>query len=166
MRAMRLWLLLFPALLLAASLAANDKVYVALWFDGTRPADVPALSWLKGIARHKALNHLRERSQRRARLVELLGGDGPGEEPASGDEALRACEETLRSRPDPATLRAAYRGPPDAASSPSCSKRREYTHTIRPTDFVLPVAGGILFPDRDSLLATRAPRRRAGHRTW
>ena len=74
-----------------------QEVCLAWCRDGHRkPAEVPALQWLKGIARHRALDRLRaaRSGPLRAAIADLVAA-APLEPDDSGVEALRACLERL-----------------------------------------------------------------------
>jgi RNA polymerase sigma-70 factor (ECF subfamily) len=72
-----------------------QEAYLAVWRQGL-PAEVDRLRWLKGIARHKAVDALRTQGGRRRQLVEAMAGSADGDEAedaADGERltALRAC---------------------------------------------------------------------------
>jgi len=71
-----------------------QEAYLAVWRQGL-PAEVDRLRWLKGIARHKAVDALRAQGGRRRQLVEAMAcaGDAEDEPAADGERltALRAC---------------------------------------------------------------------------
>jgi len=48
-----------------------QEAYLAVW-EQAPPPGVETLRWLKGVARHKAVNHLRAASPRRRAMVDLL----------------------------------------------------------------------------------------------
>ena len=75
-----------------------QEVYLAWCRDGHRkPADVATIQWLKGIARHRALDRLRatRSGALRAAIADLVA-TAPAPEPEDDDlEALRSCLERL-----------------------------------------------------------------------
>ena len=81
-----------------------QEVYLAWHRDGSRkPAEVETIRWLKGIARHRAIDRLRrERAgPQRVALAELISAT-PAPDPINSDE-LRDCLERLPA-PDRALL--------------------------------------------------------------
>ena len=75
-----------------------QEVYLAWCRDGHRkPPEVATIQWLKGIARHRALDHLRaaRSGSLRAAIADLVAA-APLVEADGGDvDALRACLDRL-----------------------------------------------------------------------